>query len=361
MIIRRETTTGSNDLKTVYRPCLIDEMLGNETVKKIIKNSLDSNNVSHTYLFTGDAGVGKTTIARIIALGLNCETNGVSSKPCLECPTCKSILNGNNMDVNEINVGQTSGKAHVEAIIKDLPMSPFSARYKVLIFDEAHELTTAAKDLLLKPLEDGYEHVYFIFCTNQPEKLKSKKQDAGEAFLDRFSIHDINRIDIEEIKNLLTNICEFEGTPYNPKVIEALADESKGVPRKAIVWLDEVIKEASWNMEVIKEMCKLVGEEDNPQVFTLSKSLNSGNFKEALDLYDKIKTVSIESMRIMVASYFVGCLKRARLGGDAMKYSKILDVITTPIYEVGKLAEHKWINYMFKITYIINTSRGGKA
>ena len=135
MIIRRGTKTGSNDLNVVYRPCKVDEMLGNKTDKKLIKNALDSGKTPHTQLFTGDAGCGKTTAAKVVALGLNCEKNGVSSDPCLECPTCKSILEGHNVDIREINVGQSNGKAYVEAIVRESPMAPFTCRYKVLIFD----------------------------------------------------------------------------------------------------------------------------------------------------------------------------------------------------------------------------------
>ena len=172
MIIRRATKSGSNDLVVAYRPCLIDEMLGNDANKKMIKNALDTKRIPHTQLFSGPPGCGKTTAARIVSLGLNCEINGVSSQPCLKCKTCKTILEGSCADVKEINVGQSGGKDHVDKVIRDLSYAPFAANYKVLIFDEAHELTSAAKDLLLKPIENGYSHVYFIFCTNKPDKIK---------------------------------------------------------------------------------------------------------------------------------------------------------------------------------------------
>jgi DNA polymerase-3 subunit gamma/tau len=349
MILRRETSSGSNDLNVVFRPCLIDEMLGNDTNKRIIKNALDSRKTPHTQLFTGDAGCGKTTAAKIVALGLNCETNDVSSEPCLECTSCKSILEGYSMDVREINVGQTGGKDHVDAIVKDLPLAPFNTRYKVLIFDEAHELTAAAKDLLLKPIESGYEHVYFIFCTNQPEKLRSKKKDAGEAFLDRCSVLDFKRVEIEEIKQLLQNICEFEGFHYNTDVIDLVAEESKGVPRNAIVWLNQVALEGSWLMSAAKDICSVMSDVEEPMVLELCKALTRGSWKESLDIFANIKTVPVETLRISVAGWFVACLKRAKKFGDGKKFSAVLDIVTIPIYEQGKLAEHKWYNYMFKI------------
>lgn len=353
MIIRRETITGSNDLNVVYRPCTISEMIGNDTNKRIIGNALDAEKIPHTQLFTGDAGCGKTTAAKIIALGLNCKENGVSSKPCLKCSSCKTILEGNSLDVKEINVGQSGGKDYIDSVVRDLPMAPFNTRYKVIIFDEAHELTAAAKDLLLKPIENGYDHVYFIFCTNQPEKLKSRKKDVGEAFLDRCSILNFGRVDIKLIYDLLLNVCEFEGFHYNTDVLTLIADESKGVPRNALVWLNQIAIEGSWAMSAAKEICEVISEEDNPQIKALCQAMNKGKFKEACEVFDKIKTMSIESMRIPVSYYFTSCLKNSRKVGDAKKYSQILDILTQPIYEQGRVALPKWYNVMFKVTDII--------
>lgn len=352
MIIRRETKTGNNDLNVAYRPCKIDEMIGNETNKRIIKNSLDSNKVPHTQLYVGDAGCGKTTAAKIVALGLNCDTNGVGSEPCLECVSCRGIIDGNSLDVKEINVGQSGGKDYVDFIVKDLPMSPFNSRFKIIIFDEAHELTLAAKDLLLKPIENGYEHVYFIFCTNQPDKLRSKSKDVGEAFLSRCSVLNFNRIDRQLTRKLLQNVCEFEGFHYNSEVLDIIAESSEGIPRNALVWLSLIANDNSWSIEVAREICGSISEDD-PQVLELSRALNNGSFKDSMLVFEKIKTKPVETVRIEVAGYFVACLKRATKVGDARKFSKILDVITNPIYEQGKLASHKWYNYMFKVTDIV--------
>lgn len=354
MIVRRESSNGANDLGVVYRPCKVNELLGNEISKKIVKNSLDTNKVPHTQLFTGDAGCGKTTVARIVALGLNCETNGVSSEPCLVCNSCRSIMNENSVDVREINVGQSGGKDYVDAIVRDLVMAPFNSRYKVIIFDEAHELTTAAKDLLLKPLESGYDHVYFIFCTNQPNKLRSKSKDSGEPFLDRCTVVNFGRIDNSLIKGLLTNVCEFEGFQYTGEVINLITEESQGVPRNALVWLNQIAIEGTWSLQSAKVICGALSEDDDPQVLALCQALNKGSFKEAVDIFEKIKTIPVENIRISVDGYFVSCLKRSPKIGDARKFSSILNVSSIPIYEQGKLAGNKFYNYLFKITDIVN-------
>lgn len=350
MIIRRESKLGSNDLSVVYRPCKIEEMLGNDTNKALIKHALDDNKVPHTQLFIGNAGCGKTTAARIIALGLNCEMRGPTSDPCLQCQSCKSILSGYSVDVKEINVGQTGGKDHIDALVRDLPMSPFQSKYKVIILDEAHELTAAAKDLLLKPLEDGFEHVYFILCTNHPEKLKSKKSGDGEAFLDRCSTLNFGRLDTETIRAFLKDVCEYEGFLYNQDVLDLISEESNGVPRNALRWLNQVALEGSWQLKAAREVCGAgVAEDEDPRILEICQALNNGKFSEASDIFGKIKNIPVETIRITVAGYFVGCLKKSRTFGQARKFSNILDVATVPIYEQGKLAEHKWYNYMFKI------------
>jgi len=357
MIIRRESKLGSNDLNVVYRPCRVDEMVGNETNKTLIRNALNENKVPHTQLFVGDAGCGKTTAARIVALGLNCESTGVSATPCLECRSCKSILNGNSMDVKEINVGQAGGKDYVDFLVKDLPMAPFNSRFKIIILDEAHELTAAAKDLLLKPLEDGFAHVYFILCTNHPEKLRSKTKGEGEAFLDRCSTLEFGRVSSETISSLLMNVCEFEGYSCKRDVLGVIAESCKGVPRKALSWLNQIAIEGSWDINIAKEVCNVgIAEENDPQVIELSKALLAARFSEAVKIFSAIKNTPVESVRIAVTGYFVGCLKHSKTFGEGRKFSSALDILTTPIYEQGKLAEHKWINYMYKVADAIAAS-----
>jgi DNA polymerase III subunit gamma/tau len=333
-------------------------MLGNDTNKAFIKNALDDKKVPHTLLFTGDAGCGKTTAARILALGLNCDENGEGSSPCLKCRSCKSILNSNSIDVKEVNVGQSGGKDHIDALVRDLPMAPFNSNYKVIILDEAHKLTDAAKDLLLKPLEDGFDHVYFVLCTNNPEKLKSKKGSEGEAFLDRCTTLDFGRVDLEEIAGLIKNVCEYEGYIYNQDVLDVITEASKGVPRNALRWLNQIAIEGSWQLKAAKQICSSAGTaEDDPQVIELSRALIKPSFSDAVKIFGGIKKIPVESVRIGVAGFFVGCLKRSRTFGEARKFSKALDVLTIPIYEQGKLAEHKWYNYMYKVVDAIAAGR----
>lgn len=302
---------------------------------------------------------GKTTAARLIALGLNCKANEKStSEPCLECKSCKSILNHNSMDVMEINVGRTGGKDAVNSIVDDLPLAPFSSRYKVLIFDEAHKLTKDAQDLLLKEMEDGYNHVYYIFCTNEPEKLKGRKKDES-AFLSRCSVMHFGRISSELIFNMVKNVAEFEGMNYETEILSFISDEARGTPRDALVYLDQIDKEGSWTLEAAKNITGVLLDEDDPQIIELSRMLLGGKWKDSLNLYNELKKdTPAETIRIAAAGYFIGCLKRAKTVKEGKKFDKVLDVLNTPIYESGKLGDNRFYHYMFKVTDIINSNRG---
>lgn len=348
MLIKRTMTSGANDLNTVYRPCTVQEVIGQDINKKIIENGLCSGSLPHSLLFTGPAGCGKTTMARIIALGLNCkESEGSTDKPCLGCVCCKATLDQKNLDVIEINVGKDGGKAAVNKVVSDLSFSPLLGRCKVLIFDEAHELTKSAQDLLLKVIEDGFSHVYFIFCTNAPATLI-------EAFGTRVTTMYFDRMPDVEVLGVLTNICDFEGIPYKQPVLDYIVEFSGGVPRNAIKYLKQVFDEQSWDLGTVKTM--LTGhmlDEDSPDLMEIGKALKSGTFKSALGLLNKVKNVPEETIRAALAGFFVNQLKWAKTITEGDKLSAALDILTIPIYLKGRSGHHVLVNYMYKVTRIM--------
>lgn len=349
MLVKRENTSGSNELITVYRPRAVDEICGHTINKKALKNGLRNNNLSHNFLFTGPPGCGKTTTARIIALSVNCEStkHGTVETPCLICSACKNILEGNSIDIIEINVGKSGGKDATDKTIKDLSYAPMMLRNKVVIFDEAHQLTSAAQNLLFKEIEDGFPNVYFIFCTNEPEKLK-------DALLDRLIPMHFGPISLDLIASMLRNICEYEGQEYTDDIITYISELSKGIPRKSISLLKKVMDEGSWDLKNIKEF--LVFEhidEDNPMILDICKELSRGSFKGALDVLKKMKTVSEEQVRIAIAGTFTNRLTRSKTFEQGDKFSQILDIVTVPIYQTGKPGRHILTNYFFKVSKII--------
>ncbi len=346
MLVRRETNSGSNDLHVAYRSCSIEELVGNSGIKNTIKNYLTKGTFPHATLFTGDPGCGKTTLARIVALSLNCEDSNDLAKPCLACESCKAILNSSSFDVTEINVGSSNGKAAIDTIVSDLASSPFKSKHKIIIFDECHALTAGAKAVLLKHMEDCYAHVYLMFCTNEPEKLMGKN-GKGNPFLDRCTQFALEPVSSEDLMSILINVCQFEGAEYNEDVLSYICDISKGVPRKSLVSLSAIIADGTWDLTTVKQILSgILIDEDNAEIIELSRTLIGKNFKNSCKIFEKlVKKYPVESIRVAVCGYFVAVLKRS----GTLATSNALTQLTTPIYLTGKPAEHIFVNVMFKV------------
>lgn len=346
MLIRRTTDGGADDLITVYRPCTVGEIVGQDINKKIIKNNFKDGTTPHSLLFTGPPGCGKTTMARIISLRLNC-TDPKEEDPCLECSNCKASLNHSNLDVIEINVGKSGGKDAVDKITDNLAFSPMICENKVLIFDEAHKLTSAAQDLLLKEIEDGYANVYFIFCTNEPGKLK-------DTFIDRNTTMHFGSLNNKLIREMLINICDYEGVVHNEAVLNYIADAAKGTPRKSIKFLKKVMDEESWDLPKVKLLLEnIILDEENPNIMEIGKAIMRGSFKDTLKIMKKLKNIPEESVRIATAGFFTSKLSWCKSYTAADQYSTILDIMTVPILMTGKPAYHVLINNFYKASKIM--------
>jgi DNA polymerase-3 subunit gamma/tau len=337
MIVRR----GTGDLNKIYRPCRVDEIIGQETINNTITNALEKGTLPHSSLFTGPSGCGKTTFARIIALGLNCE-KGRSPNPCCECDSCKSILNLNSLAVLEVDAARTSDVNTVRSILDDLPAAPLGAKYKVAIFDEAHNLSGKAEDALLKFLEDTPEHVYLILCTNIPQKLKVVTRN-------RCKTIQFGRLTNANIYALLEQVAQFEGFNYSKDVLRYIAEESEGVPRAALSHLQQISAEGSWTKDAASIIINAGIDLDNTAVINLSQRIIQGaKFNEILSI---LKTINIppESTRIAMRGYFIGCLKK---NPNQWHFFKMAEALREPYYSKSK-PEHDLISDIYKVVRIL--------
>jgi len=153
-----------------WRPTTFDELTGQEPIAGILKNSILGNKVAHAYIFSGPRGVGKTSTARILARTLNCE-KPVEAVPCGKCPSCLSIADGSSMDVTEIDGASNTGVDNIRDLRERVRYASYGGAYKVYIIDEAHMLSTAAFNALLKTLEEPPPHVIFVLATTDPKKI----------------------------------------------------------------------------------------------------------------------------------------------------------------------------------------------
>ena len=216
-----------------YRSMTFDEVIGQEPIAKALKNAIEQNRVAHAYLFAGTRGVGKTTMARILARALNCE-KGPTPEPCGKCDICQAIHRGDDMDVLEIDGASNTGVEDVRVIRENAHYRPARARFKIYYIDEVHMLSRNAFNALLKTLEEPPEHVKFIFATTEPERLPA-------TVLSRCQRFDFRAVPTERIAGHLKDILRREKIKAEPEAILAVARAGRGSVRDAMTLLDQVI------------------------------------------------------------------------------------------------------------------------
>jgi DNA polymerase III subunit gamma/tau len=217
-----------------YRPQTFADLTGQEHVARTLSNALDLKRLHHAYLFAGVRGTGKTTTARILAKGLNCAT-GVTSRPCLQCPSCVEIARGNSLDVLEIDAASNTGVDNVrEVIINNISISPARDRYRVFIIDEVHMLSNSAFNALLKTLEEPPAHVVFIMATTELHKLP-------DTILSRCQQFEFRHIPTEQIFRRLREIADAERVKVSDDALREVARAGAGSLRDAQSAFDQVI------------------------------------------------------------------------------------------------------------------------
>ncbi|MEI6412939.1 MAG: DNA polymerase III subunit gamma/tau [Pseudomonadota bacterium] len=216
-----------------WRPRRFDELVGQEPVVQALCNALDRDRLHHAYLFTGTRGVGKTTLARILAKSLNCE-QGLSSRPCGVCSTCQEIDQGRFVDLLEVDAASRTKVEQTRELLENVPFAPAKGRYKVYLIDEVHMFSTSSFNALLKTLEEPPAHVKFVLATTDPQKVPA-------TVLSRCLQFNLSRLLPERISGHLERVLTAEGIPFEAGAMHLLARAADGSMRDALSLLDQAI------------------------------------------------------------------------------------------------------------------------
>ena len=278
----------SKVLALKYRPKTFKDLIGQEVIAQTIYNSIIHNRSANAYLFTGIRGVGKTTIARIVAKSLNCK-RGIEQL-CSEefCENCEAISNSNHIDVLEMDAASKTGVDDVRDLIEFSRYGPSTAKYKIFIIDEVHMLSKQAFNALLKTLEEPPEYLKFIFATTEIKKIPVTVVSRCQRF-------DLSRVNSIDLFKFIKEVKQKENGKINDDALKLIIKISEGSVRDALSLLDRVLLSQDKKSELdLKSVQKIFGYFDKSYLINLFKFLFKGNEKELINIYRSIYNQGVE-------------------------------------------------------------------
>lgn len=262
-----------------WRPQKFEDVVNQKHVVSTLQNALKTMRLANAYLFAGPRGIGKTTIARILAKAINCE-KGPAQNPCNECDSCTDITEGRSLDVLEIDGASNRGIDEVRNLRESLKYAPNPGKYKIYIIDEVHMLTTEAFNALLKTLEEPPSRVMFVFATTEPHKVPA-------TIISRCQRFDFKRIALSEIIEQLKNVCTQENIKIDDDSLHLLARKAEGSMRDSQSLLDQAISFCGENI-VANHIMDLLGVIDWEIYFNFTDAIRDHDLKTGFKLVDKI-------------------------------------------------------------------------
>jgi DNA polymerase-3 subunit gamma/tau len=266
-----------------WRPKTFDQLIGQEHVSRALINGIDQNRLHHAFLLTGTRGVGKTTIARILAKCLNCET-GMTSQPCGECGSCVDLDEGRFVDMIEIDAASRTGVDDMRELLESVQYTPTRGRYKVYIIDEVHMLSASSFNALLKTLEEPPPHVKFVLATTDPQKIPV-------TILSRCLRFNLRRLLPDQIRGYLATLVDSEGIEAEAGTLEVLARAADGSMRDGLSLLDQAIAFGGGRL-AMPDLEKMLGLVDHEHVSAVIRALAANEPQTMLEVVGELAAQS---------------------------------------------------------------------
>lgn len=313
-----------------YRPQKFSDVIGQDHVTRTLKNAIEQQRIAHGYIFSGHRGIGKTTIARILAMALNCRSKDHPvPEPCGVCESCTEIRAGNSVDVIEIDAATNRGIDEIRELRDAARYRPARDRYKIWILDEAHQITDAAFNALLKTLEEPPAHVIFMMATTQPEDIPQTIRSRCQ----HFSFHAVR---FEEIVGQLQSIAKAEGIDAETNALALLAEAGDGSMRDALSIMDQAI--ACCGPKLTAEMVRqLIGSVPSEVLEELMMAVEQNSSETVLKLVDRLM---VEGQNpTYFAKQLVRFLRNAVVAKVAGADSTLLQISRDEAERVGRVAD----------------------
>ena len=291
-------------LATKYRPQKFSDVIGQDIVIKIITRGMQKNRLGAALLFSGIRGIGKTTIARILAKAFRCEH--ADPEPCGTCEFCKEFAQGNQIDVIEIDAASNTGVDDVREIIESCRYKPTTGKYKIFIIDEVHMLSKSAFNALLKTLEEPPEHVKFMLATTETYKIP-------ETILSRVLKFDLKKVDQPVITQYLSSICNRENIVADVESLSLIAKVADGSIRDGLSILDQAINMSEKNEISVTDVKDMLSISNDTDIVDLLELMLKSNVKETISKYRTVISGSVSANKLantlLEYIYVLTCLK----------------------------------------------------